>query len=114
MISIDACSSNALTIPSDSETIASLRPPESNDTFIVSLNEVCILGDGWMTRTIAPVVGSRSIRASVGMIVVGNLNESNSELRSFRVGSVEFFAADSSLSTPPAWVLSLEVNPSRR
>ena len=66
-----------------------------------------------MTRAIAPVVGSRSIRASVGMIEVGGFDGTGSEVRSFRDRSVEFFTADSNLSTPPACVLSLDVNPSR-
>ena len=67
-----------------------------------------------MTRTIAPVLRSRSTCASVGVIAVGILDGSESEFRSFRDGSVELFAADSDLSTLPDWALSLEVNPRRR
>lgn len=67
-----------------------------------------------MTRRITPVVGSRSMRASVGIRVVGVLEAIKME--SFRavVPFEEFDSADAVFSTPPVREFNFDVSPRRR
>lgn len=62
----------------------------------------------------APVVGSRSTRASVGTKVVGVLEAIEKEPSWAVVGLEDFERADAVFSTPPVRVFSFEVSPSRR
>lgn len=77
--------------------------------------------DGWMTRRIFPVVGSRSTRASVGAISLGMAFEMES-LSFLLLLASPFVDVDvdtevcvgCSFSIPPVAVLRREVRPRRR
>lgn len=62
----------------------------------------------------APVVGSRSTRASVGTRIVGVLEAIEKEPSCVVVDLEDFERVGAAFSTPPVRVFSFDVSPSRR
>lgn len=67
-----------------------------------------------MTRSIAPVLGSRSMRASVGVKVVGTLDLMEKLSFFGAVVANEDVMDEGDFSVPPVEALSFEVRPRRR